>query len=721
MDLQFKNIETDDVDKMMPFYMMRKNKTCDSVFLESFIWKDFYKVRYAIWEDKAILWIMEYGGKCFSAMPLCKEEDLPEAFKAIETYFNEELGYPLVINLADEYAVKYLNLPETEYFVQEQVDSKDYLYDGNAMRTLAGKKLHKKKNHVNSFMRTYGDRVEYRALCCSDSHLVWEFLDKWREQKGDEVEEHLDYEVKGIHDILKNCSNLNIRMGGVFIDGQIEAFTMGSYNPVENMAVIHIEKANPEIKGLYQYINQQFLLAEFPEVELVNREDDLGLEGLRHSKMSYNPVDFARKYLVEQIVDGKHDYKWAEEIGNTMGGEELVYLSGVEASETRKLWLDCFPEDTEQFLDYYYTEKVKDNQLLVKKQNGFLAAMAHLNPYRMQVKKSIWDIGYIVGVATEENRRHKGHMRDILNKMLNDMASGNVPFTFLMPADPAIYEPFDFTYIFNQPVFELKTSVKDKLARRECADEWEDCQAAAAYMERWLSARYEIYTKRDVDYVSRLIKELHSENGMLEFLLDGDKVIGLQAFWGTKKREQRLLYADERYTEEISGRKPAIMARITNVEQFLPAFTLREGVGESALELVLEDPLIEKNNGRFLWDFSAHGLGSDDENLKDEEWSKHTKNIEELEDAEEIMTAAEAGISLEELTGADSENSLTRERSDGDGLESIPVLKAGIRELASWLFGYEKPEQLWPDADEKLMKLLQSVDVAQGIFIDEVV
>jgi len=89
-------------------------------------------------------------------------------------------------------------------------------------------------------------------------------------------------------------------MFGVYIDGTLEAFTIGSYNPAENMAVIHIEKANPEIRGLYQFINQQFLVQEFPDVALVNREDDLGQEGLRHAKMSYNPCGFARKYLVQQ-------------------------------------------------------------------------------------------------------------------------------------------------------------------------------------------------------------------------------------------------------------------------------------------------------------------------------------------------------------------------------------------------------------------------------------
>ena len=118
------------IQEMLPFYAMRHNMTCDSVFLESYVWKDYYNVRYAIWENKALLWLMENEGRCFSAMPLCREEDLPGAFAAIEEYFNEELGYPLVINLADEYAVKYLNLPEDKYLVEEQVDSRDYLYNG---------------------------------------------------------------------------------------------------------------------------------------------------------------------------------------------------------------------------------------------------------------------------------------------------------------------------------------------------------------------------------------------------------------------------------------------------------------------------------------------------------------------------------------------------------------------------------------------------------------
>lgn len=691
MNLEFKNIEVDDIDIMMPYYMMRKNRTCDSVFLESFIWKEFYKVRYAIWEDKAILWLMEYDGNCFSAMPLCREEDLPDAFKAIETYFNEELGYPLIINLADEYAVEYLKLPENEYNVKEQVDSKDYLYTGDSMRTLAGKKLHKKKNHVNSFIRRYEGQVEYRALCCSDSHLVWELLDSWKENKGEGAEEHLEYEVRGIHDILKNCSNLNIRMGGVFIDDKLEAFTMGSYNPVENMAVIHIEKANSEINGLYQYINQQFLLAEFPTVEWVNREDDLGIEGLRKSKMSYYPADFARKYLVEQIMDGKHDYQWAEEIGNTMAGEETVYLSSLEADVTRKMWHDSFPEDSEGFMDYYYEEKIKDNKMLIKKQNGFVISMLHLNPYQVKLKETVRDISYIVGVATDGSHRREGHMSDILIRALKEMEQEQVPFTFLMPAAKEIYLPFSFAYIGTQPVWKLKDAAAQSLKRISCTHTPEDLDKAADYMEKWLENRYEVYCKRDAAYVARLLKELESENGTLEFLYDGDDLAGLTAFWGLDKPEQRLLYAEDSYVDLI-GETPAIMGRIVNIQSMLSAFSSKEKV---ELLLTVVDSQIDNNNGTFFWTLTEDGSVV----------RKITDSVQK-EQSDKFGTPDLAAASLDAVPPIP---------------DKVSKVSANIQDLTSWLFGYKTSSVIWPEADLETIHLLSAVDTVKTVFIDEMV
>ena len=684
MSLEFKKIEVNSIQEMLPFYAMRHNMTCDSVFLESYVWKDYYNVRYAIWENKALLWLMENEGRCFSAMPLCREEDLPGAFAAIEEYFNEELGYPLVINLADEYAVKYLNLPEDKYLVEEQVDSRDYLYNGDAMRSLAGKKLHKKKNRVNAFKREYEGRYEYRRLCCSDSHDVWVFLDRWRQQKGEEVEEHLDYEVKGIHDILKNCSEFSIHMGGVYIDGQMEAFTIGSYNPVEHMAVIHIEKANPEINGLYQFINQQFLIEEFPEAEWVNREDDMGLEGLRKAKMTYYPADYARKYLVEQLLNGSKGYHWAEQIANTTAGSVLTYLDAEDKDETKHLWHMCFPEDSESFIEYYYKEKTKDNEILVKKDNGLLISMVQYNPYVVKLRGRLWKLDYLVGVATEESRRREGHFWDVFVKMLHDEEAAGKPITYLVPVNPAVYAPMGFTFIGNVASYELTEEAKKTLTRTVCQDTPEDCGRAAVYMEQWLGARYEMYTRRDAAYVSRLIKELASENGTLEFLEQDGRLVGLDAYWGWEVREHRLLYAEDAYTVK-TGEKPWNMARLTNIGALLAAFGLKqaEQQGEEKRMLTLgirmNDPILEMNNGEFVW------------------------------------TIGENGSSLK----------VRKPEPDTCGCtENVSVwLETKPEELVSWLFGCRKAEEIWGGQFEnkELAEILAQVDTVNGVYLDEIV
>lgn len=683
MSLEFKKIEVDSIQEMLPYYAMRHNMTCDSVFLESYVWKDYYNVRYAIWENKALLWLMENEGRCFSAMPLCREEDLPGAFAAIEQYFNEELGYPLVINLADEYAVKYLNLPEDKYLVEEQVDSRDYLYNGDSMRSLAGKKLHKKKNRVNAFKREYEGRYEYRRLCCSDSHDVWVFLDRWRQQKGEEVEEHLDYEVKGIHDILKNCSEFSIHMGGVYIDGQMEAFTIGSYNPVENMAVIHIEKANPEINGLYQFINQQFLLEEFPEAAWVNREDDMGLEGLRKAKMTYYPADYARKYLVEQLLNGSKGYHWAEQIANTTAGSVLTYLDPEDKSETKHLWHMCFPEDSESFIEYYYKEKTKDNEILVKKDNGLLISMVQYNPYTVKLRERLWKLDYLVGVATEESRRREGHFRDVFVKMLHDEEAAGKPITYLVPVNPDVYAPMGFTFIGKVAAYELTEEAKQTLTRTTCQDTPEDCERAAAYMEQWLGARYEMYTRRDAAYVSRLIKELASENGTLEFLERDGELVGLDAYWGWEVREHRLLYAEDAYTVKISE-KPWNMARLTNIGALLAAFGLKKAERDTenaarTLGIRMNDPILEMNHGEFVW------------------------------------TIGETGSSLKVRKPEPDTCSCT---------ENVSVwLGTKPEELVSWLFGYQKAEELWGGQleNKELAEILAQVDTVNGVYLDEIV
>lgn len=301
MELDFREITNEDIEEISSFFELRSNKTCDSVFLDVFLWKDYYNVKFAKWDNRALFLIMDIDGEFYATLPMCEEKQLKPAFFILQRYFNFILNTKLKVFLGDENSINILQLNSTEFNVFELDDAKDYIYSAESLKTLSGKKLRKKKNHINSFIRENDGNFYYRQLCCKDESEILDFLDKWRIEKGDDVEEHLDGEIDGIKNVLTNCKKLKVIMAGIYVNEKLEAFTIGTYNKPEKMAIIHIEKANVNIRGLYPYINQQFIINEFPQATIVNREDDLGIEGLRKAKLSYEPLFYAKKFRIEEI------------------------------------------------------------------------------------------------------------------------------------------------------------------------------------------------------------------------------------------------------------------------------------------------------------------------------------------------------------------------------------------------------------------------------------
>ena len=281
----------DEASKLAAIYALRDNMTCDSTVLDTYIWKDQYNAEVYIGDEAAFI-LMKDQECYFAAMPYCREEELPKYFGILRNYFNEELKSHLRINLADEDAIKVLGLlDDQDFVVEEETDLKDYLYDADELRKLPGKKFQKKRNLVNKFMKEYEGRWQYKTMCCVDEYFLEVFMDKWidkRLSEGVDSRETLVAEKNGIIDILRNCDKVTYRVGGIFVDEELEAFTIGSYNSREKMVVVSIEKGNSEIPGIYQVINQQFLLNSYEDALVVNREDDMGIEGLRQAKESYN-------------------------------------------------------------------------------------------------------------------------------------------------------------------------------------------------------------------------------------------------------------------------------------------------------------------------------------------------------------------------------------------------------------------------------------------------
>ena len=297
-----KEISIESKKELQPYFDLVDYEGCEYCFSTLYMWQHVYKTSYFLENDFAVI-VGEYEGNSFSILPLAPKDKVEEAVAFVIDKFKKE-GKKIYLRGITTEVVDILqnNYPDEFEYTQER-DLFDYIYDGESIRTLAGRKNQKKRNHLNYYLKEYEGRYEYRLLDEKDFDECLELLNFWSSTKesNEDAVEDIEDELVGIKKIFENYDKLKdkVKIAGIFIDSKLEAFTMGEYlNP--NMALVHIEKANPDIRGLYPYINQQFILNEFSDVEFVNREEDLGIEGLRKAKLSYHPVKFVEKYTVRE-------------------------------------------------------------------------------------------------------------------------------------------------------------------------------------------------------------------------------------------------------------------------------------------------------------------------------------------------------------------------------------------------------------------------------------
>ena len=174
-------------------------------------------------------------------------------------------------------------------------DQFDYVYRASDLINLAGNKYHSKRNHINGLRRSYP--FVYEAL--EERHLeaCLQLADRWCEFRRCDEDLNLTGEWEAIRLALGHFRELSLTGGAVLVRDRVEAFSLGELLN-RSTAVIHIEKANPEVGGFYTLINQQFCEHAWSGVELINREQDLGEAGLRRAKMSYHPETLEEKFRI---------------------------------------------------------------------------------------------------------------------------------------------------------------------------------------------------------------------------------------------------------------------------------------------------------------------------------------------------------------------------------------------------------------------------------------
>ncbi|WP_291633911.1 phosphatidylglycerol lysyltransferase domain-containing protein [Clostridium sp.] len=294
----FKKLSLEDKNTIDKYISPYKFLSCEYSFTSLYIWKDACDVQYTIYNQALILKKKDFDGNYHFMQPLGYEsEELGDIIDNLKKY-REENNMKYLFKDLDESFIEEFNVLLNEkngFYIKEDRDNFDYLYEAKKLMTLSGKKLHSKKNHYNAFIKNYN----YEVVEITDERVINDVVvasQKWYDEIN-EKDIKLYYELLAIKDIINNMNLLNLKGVAVYVDGKVAAFSIGeSLN--EKLAIIHIEKGDRNINGIYSFIAKALIDKCFNNAEIINREQDLGIDGLRKSKMSYYPLKLEKKFIL---------------------------------------------------------------------------------------------------------------------------------------------------------------------------------------------------------------------------------------------------------------------------------------------------------------------------------------------------------------------------------------------------------------------------------------
>ena len=202
-----------------------------------------------------------------------------------------------MIGVPQEYLDSY---GDPAFLFEDVVNQREYLYNTQDLIEFKGKKYHSKRNHIAVFDRAYPQAI-FRPYQKEDRCAVEKLLSKWKSTKDEEyINEDESSERHAIEVSLDMAFEENIYAYVIEIDGKIAGFTLGEITP-SNVGIIHIEKADVEYNGIYSKLVNLYAKEVLKGTKLINRQEDMGDEGLRQSKLSYKPIGYSFKYFLKNL------------------------------------------------------------------------------------------------------------------------------------------------------------------------------------------------------------------------------------------------------------------------------------------------------------------------------------------------------------------------------------------------------------------------------------
>lgn len=311
----------------------------------------------------------------------------------------------------------------------------DYVYAIHDLADLKGRKYHRKKNHYNRFVKN-NPSYYVKPLAEEDIPCVKALLEEWYRKKMEQnPETEYDLERDAIHRALENYRELQMESLVLYSEGEVIAFTMAS-RLSHNTLDVHFEKAREGVDGAYTAINCEFakyIREKCPEIEFLNREEDMGYEGLRKAKESYYPHHMVEK--CRGIWKGNQS-----KIGPIAIKDETILIgepTEAQMEDLRKLWKEAFG-DTDAFLELFYqTGFHQSRSRCITMEAKVVSALYWFDGYRKEGDGK--PIAYIYAVATSEEYQGQGLCHKLMQDTLSYLKETGYEGALLVPADEALY------------------------------------------------------------------------------------------------------------------------------------------------------------------------------------------------------------------------------------------------------------------------------------------
>lgn len=279
------------------FFGSRYCENAEYTFTNLYMWREMLNLQWAVEDD--VLYIFSQNDDIFAAwQPIGAQEKMQDAISKILRVAEENRGdkkfmFVIVEKIFADELKKY---PHAKFNITAERDNFDYVYLAQDLINLSGRKFHGKKNHLNAFQKDYPD-AKYLPITEDIIPQCREELNIWYEthKRANPDDPFIFHEQAAIHEIFDHFDAFKLKGGAILINNRVVAFTFGE-KLNSDTAVIHVEKADPTIRGIYVVINQNFVENAWSDMIYINREEDMGIEGLRKAKESYRPVKMIEKF-----------------------------------------------------------------------------------------------------------------------------------------------------------------------------------------------------------------------------------------------------------------------------------------------------------------------------------------------------------------------------------------------------------------------------------------